>query len=382
MKKRNKKERRKTMRFDRKKAREELAKRAQQSYERKDGDQNFKYFDPNQELKLWYPRPTKDEPHIIDIIPFLAGKNFPILDPRHPVKEGNLMYVLEVWVHQNIGPGKEWIVCPARNYKQKCPICEDIEARQNAGAEYEEFASIAPKRRCVYNVVVYSNNEEKKGVQIWEVSHSYSEKQILMQAKSPRTGGIEEFFDIDNGKSISFEVANDEYKKIQGHKLLSRDYAIPDEILDQTLSLDEIILVLPYEKIKEIYDASAPDEEYERKSKRGETEEAPSRTRRSLARNETKEDDVPESVSDSTAESVPEPEPEKQQNEGECPYGGSFGEDIDKLEQCEECKLYNSCAEEADLIEEEKKEARRKKIEDQKQKSEPQPEGRRRLRRG
>jgi hypothetical protein len=331
------------MKFDREKARKQLAKRTEDSYNRKDGDTNYKYFNPERDINLWTPRITKNEPHLIDIIPYLAGPNHPILDRRNPVREGDYAYVLEVYVHQYIGPQKAWLVCPARNYGKKCPICEDIDAQTAAGVEYEQMSAITLKRRCVYNVVVYDKTANENIVQLWEVSYKYSEKPIQLQAKSPRSGGIEPFSDPDIGKSISFEVANDEYRTVQGHKLVARDYKITDEILDQAKTLDQEIVVLSYDEISKIYYVKDSVETSD------------------LSVDSEQEKDVPHNIVNK-GENEKSSRVSANESQNSCPSGGSFGIDIDQLEGCGPCKEYNACAEEADKIEAKKKELRQQRL--------------------
>jgi len=329
-------------RFDRAKAKDELLRRTQESSERREGgDASLKYFKPDLNLPIWQARITKDEPHIIDIIPFIAGKNYPTkVDKRHPIKEGDYAYWLEVYVHTNIGPGKDWVVCPTRNYGLPCPICEEIDQRIRDGQEWENYKDISPKRRCVYNIVCYDDGkEEAKGVQIWEVSYKYGEGPIQLAAKNPRGGGAIPYSDVDVGKSISFEVANDEYRTIQGHKLLDRDYIISDATLDQSFTLDEVIVIPTYDQIEKLFLGKISEKKEEEKKSE---DDVPDMTppRGSSRRPHRTEEGTPPS---NTASNNP------------CPSNGKFGIDIDQLINCGNCKKYDSCADEAERIEAEKK---------------------------
>ena len=325
-------------RFDRAKSREELLRRTQESSERREGgDASLRYFKSDMDLPLWQARITKEDPHIIDIIPFIAGKNYPTkVDKRHPIKEGDYTYWLEVYVHTNIGPGKEWIVCPSRNFGLPCPICEEIDQRIKDGQEWDICKDISPKRRCVYNIVCYDDaKEESKGVQIWEVSYKYGEGPIQLAAKNPRGGGAIAFADVDVGKSVSFEVANDEYRTIQGHKLLDRDYIIPDSTLDKAFTLDEVIVLRTYEEIEKLFSGKSSEKKEDAKQ-----EGAPA--------------DIPAS-SDSVRRRPRENAPASVSSDNPCPSNGKFGIDIDQLVSCGECKKYDACADEAEKIEADKK---------------------------
>ena len=322
---------------DREKMKEQLLKRTQESYARKDGEVKGKYFDPDSELPLWSPAITKDDPHIIDIIPFVAGDNYPLVDRRQLVKKGDIAYVLDLYVHVNVGPAKEMIVCPAKNYGQPCPICDHITTLIKDGADYEDYQDFVAKRRCAYNVLVVTDEkEQEKGVRVWEASYRYSEKQILALAKAPRTGGYIPFShpDRDVGKSICFDVIDDKYRTISGMKFIDRDYDIPDEVLGTAYTLDDHIVLLPYEEIAKKFhmshDAATDDGQQPTDDERGGKEEQGS-----------------------------QPADEAQDT---CPFGHTLGEDLNKHAECNECSdaQFEVCNTEADRLEEERAKAKEK----------------------
>ena len=328
--------------YDRKAMKEELIKRTQESDERKEGGDFSKYFKDDVEVGFVKFGATKEDPHIIDIIPFIAGDKMPDF---MRVKEGKPAYYLDIYVHQNIGGGKAWIVCPAKNYGDDCPICEYINSLVKEGKEYDDYAEIAPKRRCVYNIVNMSTvKEEKKGIQIWEASHKYSEKAIQAAAKSPRGGGSIPFSHPDKevGQSISFSVDNDTYKTVSGHKLVPRDYDIEDDILEQAFQLDQIVKVLSYKDIKKVFEKASDENEEEGK----EASEEKRTSRR------PKEDDVDD-------DKISRNRGDKKKDD-ECPEGLEFGVDIDSVDACADCDIYEECAKKADEIEEQLKKDREK----------------------
>ncbi len=327
--------------IDRKKMRENLIKRTEESAARSDGDSNQKYLKSDEKLPMWSAKPTKGEPHIIDIIPFVAGDNFPLDRGVKVVRKGDDAYVVPVAVHKSIGFMKEDIVCPARNYGKPCPICEDIDKRSRAGEEWDTLQTVAPRNRCIYNILVMTDAKtEAKGIQIWETSDKYSEKEFKSLAKNPRGGGYIPFQHPDQGvgKSIVFEVEDNTFWTPKGFKFIERDYDIPDEILEKAYCLDELINLLPYEVIKAKYYGTSTESKVE--------------------------DDVPveipveETHSIRRRETIQKVEEVKEVKESECPFNGKFGIDIDKLPQCsKDCsdEKYQLCAREADRIEEEKK---------------------------
>lgn len=326
--------------MDRKKMHEQLLKRTEESYSRKDGGLSYKYFVSDNELPLWKPSTTKTDPHIIDIIPFEAGENYPLIKGRKSVRKGDIVYLVDAEVHMNVGPLKEMVICPAKNYGKPCPICEEIGRMRQDGAEWEEYKDIDTKRRCCYNILVTSTEKDReKGVQIWEVSHRFSEKQILSIAKSPRGGGYVAFSHPDKsiGKSIAFEVDDDTYRTVRGYKFVDRDYDIPEEILLKAYPLDDLLVVYPYDKLKDLFFGSSEDKSSEIKKEEPKTAA-----------------DIPADIP-ATAAEAPASRRKRfaEKTENPCPYGHKFGVDIDHKEECKKCDMdtYTKCAELADKLE-------------------------------
>jgi hypothetical protein len=378
------------MAFDRKKYSEDLAKRAKDSYDRK--DQGFfggSIFQPGAELPMWK---CKEGKHYVDIIPYLAGKNDPL------VKEGKASHCLEIWVHYGVGPNDLPFICLLKNYNESCPVCDQREAFKASGEVDEEvLKDLTPKRRTIYNIICYDDRrEEDKGIQIWDVSHFFFEKNVASIAHNPRIGGTITWFDPDKGKQIMFERRGSGANNTSfiGHALMERDYVISDELLEDAFCLDELIHVPTYEEVELALKGragadraredrghrQAPSEE-ERPSRRArEEEERPSRraraeeeerpTRRAREEEErpsrrareeeerpsrrAREDEGKKEGQSAGRRRDPEPEPEKDPP-FECP--GDFGKDTDKFDQCvKDCPDYDKCADEYERREKEEKE--------------------------
>ncbi|RPI56391.1 MAG: hypothetical protein EHM49_00475 [Deltaproteobacteria bacterium] len=225
----------------------------------------FYHAPEGKELKPWK---CKEGEHIIDIIPFLAGKN------HNHTEEGSPTYLVDVWVHQKVGPNENDYVCMARNYNKPCPICDFVNTQKakdsllspeedKALTEQQKLVLIAaredaldkcePKRRCLYNIVCHDSTMQRDlGIQVWEIAHFLFEKKVLAIARMPRGGGFVPFSSPDNGKSICFErqgsgLSNTQYL---GHKFVDRPEPIPDEILEAAHTLDELITIPDYEELK------------------------------------------------------------------------------------------------------------------------------------
>jgi len=205
----------------------------------------------NVDVNLWRPR---EGSHIIDIIPYPAGKNEYTVDP------GEDNYTYEYYVHRNVGPGENWFLCPAATYNDRCPICEHREKLREKGASKKVFVPLFPKRRNLYNILSYDRGEERKGVQVWDVPWFYFEKHLMAIASKPDRRGREReinFAHSVDGKSITFTIeppkSKDDYQSYVGHAFDDRDYKIKNKTLDEAQILDEIVLIPTYKEIKEAY---------------------------------------------------------------------------------------------------------------------------------
>ena len=325
-----------------KKQKEQLMKRTKEQHDSKDdqgGSFGTVFIKEKIPEGVQYWRPGKDD-HIIDIIPFIAGKNHP------NVPAGELAYVVDMWVHRNVGGMNDQYICPAKNFKRPCPICEYISKERLPKVEWDKHRAY---RRTAYLVWIRDEgDEEAKGIQIFEVSHFFFEKEIDDRAKKKRGGGYVVFSDPDDGMSISFTVKSSgsyidsggtkrESVEFAGHQFEPRDTPIPDKILDLSFCLDDAIRTRPdYEEMSKAFHGGGVE-----KDESGE--------------DDLPEDDLPEDEPEVDEPEVDEPKKEKKKaakskDSDGCPHGHTFGEDIDKEAECEECANWDNCSDEADKL--------------------------------
>jgi hypothetical protein len=200
-------------------------------------------------VEFWKCREGK---HLVDFIPFEVGPDMPFDERMKPItEEGYPDYVLDLFVHQNVGNMNKPYVCPYENFGEPCPICEFIKANR---LDKEDWKKLVAKHRVVYLVWVHdTKEEEKKGVQIFEASHFFMEEKIEEIAELPRGGGFVKFSCQDTGKSLAWTRKGSGMENTQflGHRFVDRDEPIPDRILDQTFPLDSIVNMHPeYEEIE------------------------------------------------------------------------------------------------------------------------------------
>jgi len=237
----------------RRQAAEQLAARTQESHETRERSGKFRDFlRADIQIKRFN---CGEGDHLLDILCYIAGEN----NPNPKVRPGDLTYVLDIWVHDGIGANEDQFVCLSRNYNQRCPICERQKQLKNEGYEWDDpqVKALEPRRRTLYNVLCYDNErEEAKGVQVWVVSHWNFERHVSELAKAtPRGGGCIMFSHPDQGKSIAFRREGKKMTdtKYVGHRFVDRNYIIPNEILEQTHCLEDLINIPDYKTVYEAF---------------------------------------------------------------------------------------------------------------------------------
>lgn len=370
------------MAIDRAALRAQLAGRTAQSYNTKDSEGGFRTY-----VRSIYDRPIfKKFPEgaiMLDLIPFVVSADF-MVDLEYPGKPryqaGKPEYFLEVYSHMNIGPNNWNICCPSKNFGLPCPICEEFSRLQAAGADWETVLKpLKLNRRCVYAVWMHdvpALKEEAKGIQILEIAHFSLEASIMPLARDPRTGAMIEISDPDDGRTVYFERkgTKKDNTKYLGFQLLTRD-PIPDEILAQAPPLNEAIEVLDYEQIKSLFyggtgqpvredEAATPPARAPRQAPMAApaAEAAPAAAPVAPVAPRRQPTPTPAAAVAPAAAPAAATPPRRPapaapaaapapvadaapaaDGEPACSFGGTFGQDTDKLDGCNACELYDAC---------------------------------------
>lgn len=201
---------------------------------------------------------------LLDILPYEVGKGNPFAD------KGMLYFERTYFVHRNIGPSQSTYVCPAKTANKPCPICEEAQKlRANADDKEEEDTAkqMFPKQRQLFNVI--DLNEGKKGVQLWDMSyHNFGKKlQVELEALDEDERDRKLFFTADAGYSlkVSFgeeSMGSGKFLTAETIKFRPRkEQYDEEEILEQVANLDEALIILPYEELKDLLHTAKEDDE-------------------------------------------------------------------------------------------------------------------------
>ena len=320
--------------------REQLRKRQQQSYQSKGGSQTeVDSSRGGRDVSFFSP---KEGRHMISILPYKVKSG------NHPsLKAGDFDYVLDYWIHRNVGPNNGRVLCLARTYNKPCPICEERAVLSKGSVEKAQLDALTAKRMVLYNVVDHEN--ESAGVQLFNVSHYLFEKELH---ESNYTGDGEAilFSDPDEGAAIRFRCAKEkgagyEYMKYKDFNFIKRN-PIQDAWLNDSLSLDSLLVVPTYAQVKALFFGSGEEEEPKSNyTREPDSDEEPFQSR------PKRHADIPvgESLTgNATTASVLPPVVEEAASDGTCPHGHKFGIDTDEKAECDECKVWTACCDARD----------------------------------
>lgn len=338
-----------------------LGARYKASYETRDsggrGASAFAWNKVKGEVKFFKVKEGKNR---ISIIPYeVKTKNHPLVKSG-TLKIGDIDYVMDYYIHKNVGASGGDVVCIKRTFGKPCPICEMAKEAQDAG-KTEDYQQLKPSRRVIYNVIDEKNPEA--GIQIFEASQYLFEKELIEEARNAEAGGeMTDFADIDEGKSVSFRASEatfgkNKYFEFKSFQFLDREEELDGDLIDQAHSFDELMVVLSYQDIAKLLhggDDEEPaasddsdedeDEEEEKPAKPAKAEEKPPVKKGARKAEEAEPEEEEEPAPAQTKKPVEKAKaPAKKGTTQECPSGHTFGTDCDEFDDCNKCEIWELC---------------------------------------
>lgn len=190
--------------------------------------------------------------------------------PNPYAKPGKMHYERTVWVHKGIGPERTSYTCLQKTIGKKCPVCEYITKQKSGGLSKEEFKALSnlfPKERQLFNLI--DHRQKKKGVQVWDFSYHLFGKMLDKIIHDADTrDGWHKFADPKDGFTlrVGFEDKNFQgkpYKECSSIIFRERQGTIPARLTKAVQCLDDLIVILPYNELKEIFLQTAIDSDDE-----------------------------------------------------------------------------------------------------------------------
>ena len=327
------------------------------------------------EKKINFFAPNAKDEFELDFLPFENDK------PKHPkgYLENELIAFVRFRVHNGIGAEDNKYICPT-SFGEKCPICEARKSMaRSSKADPELLKDLTPKERIIFQLI--DLKDEKKGVQLWDVSWHLFGKQLLAdieKSENRQTGRKRSlahggFADLEDGQTLFVTFKAKSFKgkdffEVDRIDAENRD-SYDEKVLDDVINLDDALKVLTYDELEAVFleldpaeqganrvreekkDDDKPERTTSRRSSRSEDKEEDKQeetTSRRRGRSEEKKEepaDPPEEKTSSRRRGASNPPPEEKKektpskpsrrnresakDEPKCYAGGTFGEDRD-----------------------------------------------------
>lgn len=241
-------------------------------------------------MSVWQPK--AGETYTIDILPYKVGKRkfaqgITFADP------GFEHFERTFFNHARIGPNEDSYVCLAKTFDKPCPICEYRGKISKDGATQDEIKALYSKERQLF--CIYDHAEKNKGPQLWEVSFHLFGKLLDTRIKSAKGGRYDGFYFPDKeGRTLEVtfvekSMGANKFSEVVSIDFTERDEEIPEEVLAKVPCLDDLIIEVPYDKLKQIF-LQEPESEGDADS-RGDSHDEDADTDEKPAKKKPKDDD-------------------------------------------------------------------------------------------
>jgi hypothetical protein len=355
--------------------------------------------------------PTEDSKVLMDILPYeVTDHEHPDKNPSKEIAvEGTLWYKRPFKIHRNVGVNKKTVICP-RSFSKRCPICDYRDELISDGYDKNKvnIDATRPSERNAYAIIVKEIDEKPQSdkIRIFDFSDYFFQEILEEQGKAADIDKFNIFPDHEEGYSLRVRFAKSDFgPKSTRFDFVERDEQYTDDILEEVPSLDELFETLPYDDLKLMFMELPVDEEEEEEEERPvrkkrnerkkrrleekeedeeleeeeeeeeededleeeeEEKESPRRKKKNLGKRKhrTKVEEEPdeEEDEDEDLEDEEEEEPVRKKRtkrttktkpkskRKKCPSGHKFGTDNEAFDDCDECPIWNECAEEFDRL--------------------------------
>lgn len=177
-------------------------------------------------------------------------------------------YGLEVDVHYGVGPDRASVLCNAKMFKTKCPICEAHNKAQKAGDE-----ELAKELRASTRVVVWllDRNEKDKGPLLYAMPMSM-DKDICKISMDKQTGEVFAIDDPEGGYNVSFDKDGEGMKtKYAGYQLDRRASSVEAVHLDYISNhpITGCLVERTYDEVLALFQGAQEEEKKPAETRRG-----------------------------------------------------------------------------------------------------------------
>jgi hypothetical protein len=323
----------------------------------KNATRNYGHLNLPANVEVFKPTPGSRNVQL-DFMPYI------VTDDKHPDKDKELEIAMkdDIWyrrpfmVHRNVGSGDDSVIC-LQSVGKKCPICEYGSKRKNEGADKEELRALRASKRVLYVVIPLNQKDYENKPYVWDMSHYLF--QALLNDELEENPDNEVFPDLEEGLTLKIRFDSSTIGKskpfAEANRIdfIERKEQYTEDILDSVPKLDELLAIRSYEDLEatffEMEDVETTDQEEEEKP-------SPKRTKKQPkpVDPDEEEEEPPFNSDEEEEEEKPAAKPKRERKTfpkkdgAECPHGYAFGVDTDDYDECDDCPIWDACADKKD----------------------------------
>lgn len=297
----------------------------------------------------------------LDIMPYV------VTDPAHPDRDeeweiavpDSLWYKRPYWLHRNIGPNNDVMVCP-RSAGNVCPICAHRDELLRKGADWDDdtVRALKPSMRNLYVVIPRRHKNYAEEPHIWDISQYLFQDKLNEEIQEDEE--YETFPDLEEGLTLRIRfseesIGSNKFAETSRIDFKERKKPYPESILDDIPNLNEILDIPSAKAAEALFFGGLTQDELEDM----EEQEDPLQDDDGWDEDGWDEEEIDDGW-DEEPEPEPEPEPKpkpkrrrkpkRQKAQDECPHGHEFGTDCDEYDECDECDDWEACIDASEEI--------------------------------
>ena len=347
--------------------REERIAKMQSRQESSGNTSNFvRAYEIPKDVPIFKPKEGENR---IDIIPYKISNPLNPAVTRDGFKIGDIDYYQHTHTHRRVGINNSEYLCANRMFGKPCAIC-NIQKDYWDAQDKENAKKLYPFERSIYNVI--DLDEPEKGIQVWEVSYNWVEKELMnLAAMKSKRGKTIIYGDWEIGNTIVFygvkeKFGGNEFIRPSNFSFEDREKQYDESICDKSYPLDQYYVMPDYNVVEADFlqtnDGSAgqesqPQQEQSKYEAPQYTEVLPEKV--AGAKEPTFEEIAEADAKLLEGDEVIPPTVERgsrrrreRTEETTCPFNHVFGKDFDNHNDCTKCpdETYDKCGEKFDSL--------------------------------
>ncbi len=290
----------------------------------------FKYLNIPGNLKLY-----REEPETVaklDIIPYIVQNV-----KKHPESthiSDDLWYRYPFYLHNNVGPDRQKIICP-KTVGKPCPVCEEMQTIYNDPTGDNKIAgTLRASLRWLYIVIPKNHKKYKEEPHIWNISHHCFQEKFQYELDLG-DGDNEDYMSLEEGKTLKIRFIEKSIVNKSGTSKFAftdrvdftdrDDY--DEDILDDLPDLADCVPIPTYDRVSDVFNGIDEEED--------DTPEEKPKKEKKVEKKKAEKKEKPKA----------KPKKEKKEKVLVCPHECDFGTDYDEYECCtdDDCALMKEC---------------------------------------